>query len=249
MQQDVSRLFTRGRVPAGIKMLLIVACVILLTLALFRVRSIEVEGTAHYTNAEIEEAMGVSQGESLIGLKKTRLAARILAKLPYVESVRITKILPGTLHLDLVETEALYASESEYQTTWVLNENEKLLESAEEIQGMPVVQGNLLLMPISGETAQFEDNTKAEKAKEIVLMLKRAGLYSNVKYIRFDENGSISILYNDRVWLELGTGEQLEYQLGYFLGIRDQLEDDESGYLDLTFSSESTAVFHPSVQI
>ena len=76
-----------GGVPMWGKMLISVAVVLLLLIVFFRVDEFEVSGNVRYTAEEVAGASGVTVGDVLMGVNKTQTAGRILAGLPYVETV------------------------------------------------------------------------------------------------------------------------------------------------------------------
>lgn len=87
---------TRRRINPGVwKRILImaavVAAVVLSMVLFFRVRSVEVTGSAYYTADEIRAACGVAQGDNLLTLSRARIAGNIMAELPYVSTVQVTR--------------------------------------------------------------------------------------------------------------------------------------------------------------
>ena len=65
----------------------------------FKVETITVSGTTEYSSEEIITASGIQQGDNLIALSPSRIAARIRSRLPYVSSVSIRRALPDTVVL------------------------------------------------------------------------------------------------------------------------------------------------------
>ena len=54
------------------------------------VETFEVSGNVRYTAEEVAEASGITKGDILMAVNKTRTASRLLVKLPYVEEVRVS---------------------------------------------------------------------------------------------------------------------------------------------------------------
>ena len=107
-QRKRARHRTRRRINPGVwKRILImaavVAAVVLSMVLFFRVRSVEVTGSAYYTADEIRAACGVAQGDNLLTLSRARIAGNIMAELPYVSTVQVTRRLPDTLELTVTE--------------------------------------------------------------------------------------------------------------------------------------------------
>ena len=92
------------------KTLIAVAVVFLFMLVFFRVRDFEVNGNIRYTAEEVADASGITVGDVLMGVNKTQAASRILTKLPYVEQVEISKVLPGTIQFTVQECQVCSSS-------------------------------------------------------------------------------------------------------------------------------------------
>ena len=73
-------------------MFLIVAVFILGVAIFFKVTDIQVQGNALYASEDVVQASGIEQGDNLMTLSKTVAAGKIMAVLPYVEKVWITRI-------------------------------------------------------------------------------------------------------------------------------------------------------------
>lgn len=94
----------RGRFGFFYKLLSVLLVAAALTTAcvvFFRVNNITVIGNSRYTVQEVIEASGIQQGDNLITLSPSRVAARIRLRLPYVSSVSIRRALPDTVVLEI----------------------------------------------------------------------------------------------------------------------------------------------------
>ena len=73
-------------------------------------------------------ASGVSEGDNLFLLNKYDAAARITEALPYVESVRLSRKLPGTLRIDIVECSDPAGIQQDGHC-WLISPEGKLVDS------------------------------------------------------------------------------------------------------------------------
>ena len=101
---------------------LIVACVVF-----FRINEVTVAGNERYTAEEIIEASGIRTGDNLIALSKSRVAGNLIARLPYVRSVSIDRLLPDGVLISVTEHVAA-AAVSDGEDWWYIAEQGKLLE-------------------------------------------------------------------------------------------------------------------------
>ena len=113
----------RLAISIGVAVLL---CLVLM--AFLRVRTISVVGNSMYSQTEIQEASGISQGSALLLVNKTTAASRIRAQLPYIDEVRVGISLPDTVKIEVVELEATFAVAADDGSFWLINSGGRLIE-------------------------------------------------------------------------------------------------------------------------
>ena len=93
--------------------LAVVAAVIFGFTVFFRVNHIVVRGNSVYDSETIKTASGLSKGDNLLAVNKSAVAAGIEVKLPYVEHVRIARVMPDTVILEITESQAVFVRRME----------------------------------------------------------------------------------------------------------------------------------------
>jgi cell division protein FtsQ len=76
-----------------------------LTTPRFSIRQIDVRGNRRLTAEQVEELAGVRAGENIFALDTDAAERRVLAD-PWVQEVKITRHLPGTLRVEVTERDA-----------------------------------------------------------------------------------------------------------------------------------------------
>ena len=141
----------RGRFGFAYKLLsvlLVIAAVVAACLVFFRINQVTVTGNARYTAEEIADVSGIRTGDNLIALSKSKIAARIRTRLPYVQSVSIRRALPDTVILTVTEHTAA-AAVSDGANWWYISAQGKLLETVSspgqiiQITGLTAVEPEL----------------------------------------------------------------------------------------------------------
>ncbi len=249
-QKDID--WTRGAFPTWAKMLIAVAVVLLMMLVLFRVSTFEVSGNVRYSLEEIADASGLTEGDILMGVNKTSTASRLLVQLPYLEEVVIYKELPGTVRFEVKECTAVGIAESEFGTYWTLNRESKLLEEVEEPDedgesAYPVIKGVQVSLPTAGDDALFADEYRGELVMALLAAVDDVDLHGEIREVNVEDDQDVYVVYDGRIEVHLGDGNQAEYKLQYLLAVLPKLAEDASGLLDLSFSVGEQAVFHPIV--
>ena len=256
-QQTIRRRKTRrGRVPSnaglGKKLFLtavIVAAVVCSLMLFFKVRKIEVGGNLVYDNAAIIEASGVHTGDNLLFVNKSAVAGRISTLLPYVQEVQVTRLLPGTVRLDVTETDAPFGAQADDGTVWLLDSAGKALEQldSDATDGYPMLLGFTIQPAKVGAAAQSEEGADSlDAAIRVMTALRGTGLLPQIASIDVAKPYDIVLQYADRFKVWLGGTDQLEYKFQYLTAVLEQLDSYQTGTIDLTFDEEKVARFIPT---
>jgi len=246
-QQEGSEHWEKRGLPMWARTLIAVGVVLLLILVFFRVDKIEVTGNVRYTPEEVADASGITLGDVLMGVNKTRAASRILVKLPYVKQVEVAKLLPGTVRFTLVECRAVAAAESEFGVRWLINQDGKLLEALDNDAEItyPLIQGTVLELPNAGDQVVYDDPERGAQATEILQEVLSAGLQDQIRLIDVTDESQIVLSYDDRVEVRIGDITDVGYKLQYMILAMEHLGAEARGMLDLSFSEGPQAFFHP----
>lgn len=246
----------RGRVPTnaglGKKLFLtavVVAAVICSLLLFFKIRKIEVRGNLVYDSASIIDASGVHTGDNLLFVNKTAVAGRISTRLPYVREVRVTRLLPGTVQLDVAETDAPFGVATDDGSMWLLDSEGKVLEQADDASpdDLPMLLGFTIQDPKPGKPASSEEGSASlEAAVSVMTALRGTGLLPQIAAIDVAKPYDVVLQYADRFKIWLGGTDQLDYKLQYLTAVLEQLDSYQTGTIDLTFDEEKVARFIPS---
>ena len=231
----------------------VVAAVVLSMVLFFRVRSVEVTGSAYYTADEIRAACGVAQGDNLLTLSRARIAGNIMAELPYVSTVQVTRRLPDTLELTVTEYDVTYAAQGADGASYLITADGKITEKIDETaaRGHIAVTGLQLADPVVGQqlTVAGDDDVAAQGQHDalcaLLQALEEAGLTKKAASVAVPSSYELSFWYGDQYEVKLGNSENLPYKLAYLEKVLESLADYQTGTIDLSFSEGSEARFTP----
>ena len=157
-QKRRARQRTKKRIsPVVWKRILIMAAIavafVLSMVIFFRVRDIQVVGGTYYTADEITAACGVAKGDNLLSISRAKVSGNILAELPYVRSVQVTRRLPDTLELTVTEYEVTYAVRDTAEGWWLVTSDGKVTEAidAKEAKSHIQISGFTITSPVVGQ--------------------------------------------------------------------------------------------------
>lgn len=231
-------------------MFLIVAVFLFGIAIFFKVTEIQVQGNNLYTAEEVAAASGVELGDNLMTLNKAMAAGKIRAVLPYVENVRISRVLPGTVVLEIQETDAAYLVSSDDGTSWLMNGSGKMLERAStSAADYPRLTGVTAQAPESGSQIVCEETENLAAAKLVMEQLENTDFISQIAEINVEKPYDIFVWYGTQYQIRLGSIDEMAYKIQYLTSVLDSLEEqvgsDQGGEIDLTFEEEKVARFKP----
>lgn len=225
---------------------------------------IKVAGTVKYDPYDIMEALGISEKDNLITLNKNRIAARILDKFPYVETVQIEKQLPDTVVIQITELEVVYAVQDQENNWWLMSAGGKLVEGCTEAvaKGHTKVTGFQLASPKAGQQAvayevpqepDAEGNTvpvtvyaseRLETALAVLQNLEREGFVGTMASVDVSNLMDIRMWYGNRFEMLVGDSKDLPKKINALSQALDLKEDYETGVLDASFTIWPDQVGH-----
>lgn len=237
----------------------VIALIIGITL-FFKVDSdkILVSGNAQYSEWDIVQASGLKDGENLLTINRSAAAARIRLELDYVESVRFGIKLPDTVLIEVNEIEVTYAVKDTKDDWWLISAGGKVVGRATEEEGR-IEPGKVLGIRIvdpqvgypavadsdrpstdeNGNTIPliYTNEQRLTTALDILQYLERNGILGQVASLDVNNMGDIQLWYNDQYQVKLGDSSQLGYKISMMAQMIAQMDDYQSGVLDLTFTT------------
>ena len=199
----------------------------------FKVEHIEVEGNTRYTQEEVVEASGLSTGDNLFLMDKYEVAGRIRSALNYVESVRITRSLPSTLHIVITESRFTVAVEQE-GVLWLVSGTGKIVDTVTPGKGeYAMVTGLELQDPKIGQSIVSENENSCAVLLDLLQNLRSKNMLGDVQAIHLEDAALITMRYLDRFTVQIPWNADMDYKLNYLLAVVDRLEDNETGTINM----------------
>lgn len=234
----------------------------------FKVDKVTVSGANKYTPWMVMEASGIKEGENLLTLDKVRASGKIIAGLPYVESVRIGIQLPDTVNIEIVEMDVVYAVKDSGDFWWLITSDGKIAEKVDSATAgeHTKILGVRLASPVSGGQAEAADmvvgtytdengnaldqtisgGTYLSTALSIAQYLEECGIIGQVASIDVTSLTDIELWYGQRYQVKLGDTTQLGYKISFMnsaINGENGLQDYDSGVLDITFRTQEGIVY------
>lgn len=231
-------------------MLTAVVIVVALTL-FFKVDRLIVKGNSRYSAEEIIAASGVEQGDNLILLDKYQIARELYTRLPYITDVRVNRVLPDGLRLEVTETTAVLAVEGN-GAWWLVSAGGKIVEATDA----PGAQGYLVFAGAMARDAAVCENLmlaedsplSAARLQELIDLLNDHGMLERVGQIDVSDPDKLVISYDARFDVEIGYDADFAFKLDCLKAVVDELEPNETGIIRMTMEDENEVRFIPRSQ-
>lgn len=181
-----------------------------LNTSFFAIKIINVEGTNTLAETDVIINSGIEFGENIIKASKKFIKENV-EKNPYIKSVKISKKLPKTIIIEVVERQPYMQTEYNYSFGIFDNEGILLEYSQEKLEGITVLEGFEWSYINPGESLFSEDKEgiPADFFNDEELDI----IVSKLKDIVYDREDNIKInLYNATV-VEFGPLTNVKYKL------------------------------------
>ena len=214
-----------------------------------------VAGSERYTTAQVIEAAGIREGDSILFMNRAKIRARILQQLPYVRSVRVGIKLPNTVNIEITESQVLYSVEALDGNWWLIDNEGKVLEQTNWVDAKDhtVCTGVRIQIPeIGGQAVAVDPEYTAPEGEtlpplltgqetldavlQIAQLLERFGVLGDAASISVEDPVNIQVWIGERFRIDLGDHLNLEKKLGYAVSAMAQLEENRTGVIDVSFT-------------
>lgn len=212
----------------------------------FKITHIEVTGASRYTQSEIVQATGISVGDNLFGINKFKAIDMVFEKLPYVEKLRIRRVLPDTLLVEVTECKPVAYIQCEGKN-WLVDKNGKLLEQAdgEALSGKISLGGLTPLSPSAGDALVVPEVQRPLQKSlfEVLAALDGKGILSNASALSIAASYEVRLTYLNRFTVIIQMPCDLDVKTRFLMAAVEQLDPNDRGELDMT--SDKTTRFIP----
>lgn len=253
--------FNRNRLMLHLATVAAIVLALLLGISVFfkvDAEKIQVSGNLKYSEWEIVQASGLAGGENLLTFSHAGVAGKIILDLNYIDSVRIGIKLPDTVMIEVHEVDVTYAVKDRSDAWWLISANGKVVSKAEngEEEGCTKILGVRLDSPVVNQQAKaLEDtqtgtdeggnpvpviHTNAQRLSavlDIAQYLELNGVLGQAASVDVNNMGDIQLWYKNQYQVKLGDSTQLGYKISMMAKMIRQMDDYQSGVLDLTFTT------------
>ena len=225
--------------------LILVVGVLLLTIPMFRVKSIVVEGNSYYTDEEIIEASGIKIGDEILSVLMAHQSREIDNRMYQKCNLSTIRISCGLSTVTITVTEPQNMMYTEGEGEWYSLDRELRVweKNAEESVFSPFLKVKLPKVSYAEEgsfLAFVNPAINHDYIAGFLDALERAEVLELVTYIDFSDKYSLSCVFEDTVCMELGSLENFEKKLECFYNVLKEKESSDCAVIDVSNPSKAT---------
>lgn len=219
--------------------------------AVFGIKSIVVEGSAHYSDDQILEASGLFVGQSLFFVNKRKTAENILKHFPYIETVTVKNTSFSEIKISI--TEATPVGIVRWDNGWlIIGENGKGLELLPEDSDRADDYRKFTCEVLeNGGVGCLTVNSRTRDIINTLYGTFETTNLSDVWEANLKSYTDIVLYWKDSIELKIGSDVNLQEKLEFATSTLDRVlkkhGDSADGVIDLRFFTQSNqkAVFTP----
>lgn len=189
----------------------------------FKITDITVEGAEKYTAGQIIAVSGIEKDNSVFFLNSSAAEIAIKSALPYVDTVKVIRHLPGTVTIQITESvsAAYIASGGSY---YILDLNGRILEKSSYVPQGVEIRGAIPEDPQAGKTISFGKN-ETPRVTALTDYLKTASKYQRLDKMAWIDMTNLSAITFDYNGYRFNFGADDELDLKFGTLLRDFLKD------------------------
>lgn len=220
----------------------------------FKIKEVEIIGTSRYTNEVIQQYCQIETGQSLYGINNGDIAG-LSDKFAYIKSAKITRKLPHTLIITIIEDEATYYCEL-YGDYFIMSEDLRVLDFVSDkslLSGQGLVE---IVMPetdkcIIGQTVVFANDSDAKYVYAYLDALYTSTLYKSVTAFDLRDKYNLKLICDSIYLVELAGGDDLPTKLSATAQVlaTEAFNEGIPAIIDVTDPAEISAIINSNVNV
>lgn len=217
-EQEEMRKRKKRKIAKFFKIIFLIAILIGIILfamlsPVFNITEIIVQNNQIITSDTIVSLSRIQKGENLFRFSK-REAREYIKENPYVENVKISRVIPNKIRIEIEEREASF--QLEFANSYIyMNNQGYLLEISTEKKDLPIIIGYQTKEDLTtGNRICTEDLERLDDVLKIIKAAKSYQLLEKITKIDIeDKNNYKLILEAEQKTIHLGTATQLDTKM------------------------------------
>lgn len=218
-------------------LLLVLLITLGLTLPIFNLQKVTIEGNEKVTTEEIESLAAVEYGSNIFKTRVNGITERVLQN-PYIAEAAVKRKIPNTLVIKVSERERGFYIQGE-GGVYIIDESGIVLEKKDKLDDPFLLK--LVGIPeeklVVGEKIKDIEEKNLNALKFIHQFLKENSIFDRYSVTMLEVNDFIALkLYVNNLYIKIGTTDDLYNKLSRGFNVLNNPDITEiKGYIDVSF--------------
>ena len=214
---------------------LLFAFIILFLTPIFSIKQVVCEGNSTIKSQDIIAASGIEINKNIFSTNLGEATKKVL-QVPYVESVKITRQLPGTVKIAVVEGK-VSAYLKWYKKFFGINEKGQTLCVVNKVSATrkaPVVKGITIKEAcVVGQAVVVNQTSRFETLMKFMKTFNEKGMTADITVFDITEADYISIMHRDKLKIEFGNTKDYDHKFSFVDALLESMGKDVEGELNM----------------
>ncbi len=206
------------------------------------IKEFSVEGNSKYSYDEIVSMIPAEVGENIYVFDADETEALIKQKLPYIGTVEISRNLPSTVEINIVEERPVFYLDLAGRT-YVLSANLKVLERVDKnamwTRDLASLEVSNIRKCMVGEMLEFVDARTYDAVTELYKTFESQSMEMYITAVKAKSRFDIYVDYADRFEVYVGDMENIDIKIKFLSAIIDRLGEKSHGTIDVSSANEA----------
>ncbi|MBQ7875673.1 MAG: FtsQ-type POTRA domain-containing protein [Clostridia bacterium] len=214
---------------------LLFAFIILFLTPIFSIKQVVCEGNSTIKSQDIIAASGIEINKNIFSTNLGEATKKVL-QVPYVESVKITRQLPGTVKIAVVEGKV--SAYLKWDKKFVgINEKGQTLCVVNKVSATrkaPVVKGITIKEAcVVGQAVVVNQTSRFETLMKFMKTFNEKGMTADITVFDITEADYISIMHRDKLKIEFGNTKDYDHKFSFVDALLESMGKDVEGELNM----------------
>lgn len=214
-------------------LLFIAAVTVTLTTPTFNIKNIVVTGNEQIESETITVLSGINKGTNIFTFGKGKAREGIKSN-PYIDTVKIKRIIPSKVILQVTETKLAAYIKTGDQLVGIDKKGKALELFPDDIKRDKPIVAVKIKKPVLGETVESEQEKVIEIMTDYFEKTEEYGLFDKIDKIDLSSPTNIQIITKWGLKVKMGNTDETDYKLNYFKNILPEIGEKSGGVLDIT---------------
>lgn len=211
------------------------AFVLLFLTPVFNITKIEVEGNESVKTSEIVSASGINKNKNIFSVNLGKAKEKVL-KVPYVESVKITRKLPKTIEIKVTEGKVVSYIQWDKKLVGISESGQVLciVSKVPATRKAPVVKGITIKSEcVVGKKVEVRESVRYETLMRFVKTFEDRNMTEDITVFDITKTEYISIMHRDKLKIEFGSTTDYEHKFSFIEALTESMGKDVEGELNM----------------